>query len=181
MIVIHFSTSARGDIVPEKRQNEMLKVDSAEFSAQEGHTDAVILGVRRCAMLRIAQSSSGCSKRHGVQRYPLQPWSRDRWRLQHRQNIGNIWEILEIFGKYWKYLGNIGNIWLQPWLLQLRRKAMNWFLLRRERSEPQLKTTIHCRMSCSCRSTERYAADRYGPLEARTGWGLVQWKNTCFR
>ena len=71
--------------------------------------------------------------------------------------------------KYWKYLGNIGNIWLQPWLLQLRRKAMNWFLLRRERSEPQLKTTIHCRMSCSCRSTERYAADRYGPLEARTG------------
>ena len=78
MIVIHFLTSARGDIVPEKRQNEMLKVDSAEFSAQEGHTDAVILGVRRCAMLRIAQSSSGCSKRHGVQRYPLQPWSRDR-------------------------------------------------------------------------------------------------------
>ena len=77
--------------------------------------------------------------------------------------------ILEIFGKYWKYLGNIGNIWLQPRLLQLRRKAMNWFLLRRERSEPQLKTTIHCRMSCSCRSTERYAADRYGPLEARTG------------
>ena len=78
MLVIHFLTSARGDIVPEKRQNEMLKVDSAEFSAQEGHTDAVILGVRQCAVLRIAQSSSGCSKRRGVQRYPLQPWSRDR-------------------------------------------------------------------------------------------------------
>ena len=41
--------------MPEKMQNEMLKVDSAESSAQEGHTYAVILGVRQCAVLRTSE------------------------------------------------------------------------------------------------------------------------------
>ena len=54
---IHFLTSARGVVVREKMQNEMLKVDSAESSAQEGHTYAVLQGVGQGAVLRLAQGS----------------------------------------------------------------------------------------------------------------------------
>ena len=180
MLVIHFLTSARGVIVPEKMQNKRLKGDSADPSALEGLTYAVLQGVGQCAVLRIAQSSSGCSKRHGVQRYPLQPWSRVRWRLQHRHNIGNIWEILEIFGKYLKYLGNIGNIWE---ILEIFGKY--WKYLAAAAGAAAQKETMNCfssaewaqrnvaeddySLSYELKQPAAYAADRYGPLEARIG------------
>ena len=45
----------RGCSAGEKMQNEMLKVDSAESSAQEGHTYAILQGVGQGAVLRLAQ------------------------------------------------------------------------------------------------------------------------------
>ena len=44
-------------VVQEKMQSTMLQVDSAESSAQEGHTNALLQGVGQCAVLRLAQGS----------------------------------------------------------------------------------------------------------------------------
>ena len=43
----------RGCSTVGKMQNKMLKVDSAESSAQEGHTNALLQGVGQCAVLRL--------------------------------------------------------------------------------------------------------------------------------
>ena len=54
---------AQGVVVQEKMQSKMLQMDSAESSAQEGHTNAVLQGVGQSAVLSLAQGSQLLSKK----------------------------------------------------------------------------------------------------------------------
>ena len=95
----------------EKMQNEMLKVDSTESSAQEGHTYAVLQGVGQCAVLRLAQGSQLLPKKT---RSTTPPFS-------HGAEIVTVATDTNCF-EVKLVKRNIGNIWLQLQLLQLRRK-----------------------------------------------------------
>ena len=95
--------------MPEKMQNEMLKVDSAESSAQEGHTNAVLQGVGQCAVLRLAQGSQLLPKKT---RSTTPPFSHGAEIVTVATDT-NCYEVKLV-------KRNIGNILLQ--LLQLRRK-----------------------------------------------------------
>ena len=95
----------------EKMQNEMLKVDSAESSAQEGHTYAILQGVGQGAVLRLAQGSQLLPKKT---RSTTPPFSHGA-EIVYGCTDTNCYEVKLV-------KRNIGNIWLQLQLLQLRRK-----------------------------------------------------------
>ena len=84
----------------EKMQNEMLRVDSAESSAREGHTNALLQGVGQCAVPGLPRTASCCPKRHGVQLPPSA--------MERRLFTVAITKLLRskiIEEKYWQYLG----------------------------------------------------------------------------
>ena len=111
MIVIHFLTSARGDIVPGKKAERNAKGGQCRVQCTRGS--------------HLCSDTRGKAVRNAQDR-PEQQWMLKKTRSttlppsameprsltvatqtkywKYLGNIGNIWEILEIFGKYWKYL-----------------------------------------------------------------------------
>ena len=90
-------------------QNEMLKVDSAESSAQEGHTYAILQGVGQGAVLRLAQGSQLLPKKTRSTTPPFSHGAKTVYGCHNKLLRSKISEILAIFG-------------LQMQLLQLRSK-----------------------------------------------------------
>ena len=79
-------------------QNEMLKVDSAESSAQEGHTYAILQGVGQGAVLRLAQGSQLLPKKTRSTTPPFSHGAETVYGCIDKLLRRKISEILAIFG-----------------------------------------------------------------------------------
>ena len=90
-------------------QNEMLKVDSAESSAQEGHTYAILQGVGQGAVLRLAQGSQLLPKKTRSTTPPFSHGAKTVYGCMTKLLRSKISEILAIFGLQCSCCSSEGN------------------------------------------------------------------------